>query len=74
MDSFAMNLTLMQATIVEQQITNFVLENEYEKQLGLVTENSKLKAAWQRIKEKIDSFIGIIKTWFGKIMNFLTKT
>ena len=74
MDSFTMNLTLMQATIVEQQITNFVLENEYEKQLGLVSENSKLKDAGKWIKERIDHFINIIKTWFGKIMNFLTKT
>lgn len=67
MDSFAMNLTLMQATIIEQQITNFVLENEYQKQLGIVTEDSKLKAAWQWIKEKIDRFIEIVKTWFGKL-------
>lgn len=74
MDSFAMNLTLMQATIVEQQITNFVLENEYEKQLGLVTENSKLKDAGKWIKERIDHFIEIIKSWWSKIVHFLTKT
>lgn len=73
MESFAMNLTLMQATIVEQQITNFVLENEYEKQLGLVTENSKLKDAGKWIKERIDHFIEIIKSWWSKIVHFLTK-
>ena len=77
MDSFGINITLYQGMIVEQQITNFVLENEYNKELGVVTEadqESKLKAAGKWIKEKIDYFIGVIKTWFGKITHFLTKT
>lgn len=74
MDTFAINISLLQATIVEQQVTNFALENEYQKQLGVVTEDSKLKAAGKWIKERIDHFIEIIKTWWGKIVHFLTKT
>lgn len=76
MSTFGINITLMQGVIVEQQITNFILENEYEKELGVVTEaeDSKLKAAGEWVGKQVDRFIEILKTWWGKIVHFVTKT
>ena len=76
MGAFGIDITLMQGVIVEQQITNFILENEYKKELGVVTEaeDSKLKAADEWIKKQVDRFIGLLKTWWGKIVHFVTKT
>jgi len=76
MSAFGIDITLMQGVIVEQQITNFILENEYKKELGVVTEaeDSKLKAAGEWIGKQVDRFIGLLKTWWGKIVHFVTKT
>lgn len=76
MNTFGIDITLMQGVIVEQQITNFILENEYKKELGVVTEadEGKLKAASEWIGKQVDRFIGILKTWWGKIVHFVTKT
>lgn len=76
MNTFGIDITLMQGVIVEQQITNFILENEYEKELGIVTEadEGKLKAAGEWIGKQVDRFIGLLKTWWGKIVHFVTKT
>ncbi len=77
---FSMDTTLLQATILEQQITQFILEKEYKNELGIPVneeaddnKNALQKAgAW--IKDKIDKFIALIKRWAGIIGNFLTKT
>lgn len=80
MDScFIMDTTLLQATILEQQITQFILEKEYKNELGVpVNEEADDKNALQKagawIKDKIDKFIALIKRWAGIIGNFLTKT
>lgn len=76
MSAFGIDITLMQGVIVEQQITNFILENEYKKELGVVTEaeDSKLKAAGEWIGKQVDIFIGLLKIWWGKIVHFVTKT
>lgn len=76
MSAFGIDITLMQGVIVEQQITNFILYNEYKKELGVVieAEDSKLKAAGEWIEKQVDIFIGLLKTWWGKIVHFVTKT
>lgn len=68
MSAFGIDITLMQGCIVEQQITNFILENEYKKELRVVTEadEGKLKAAGEWIGKQVDRFIGLLKTWWGK--------
>lgn len=76
MSAFGIDITLMQGCIVEQQITNFILENEYKKELRVVTEadEGKLKAAGEWIGKQVDRFIGLLKTWWGKMVHFVTKT
>ena len=77
---FSMDTTLLQATILEQQITQFILEKEYKNELGIPineeTDDDKnaLQKAGAWIKDKIDKFIALIKRWAGIIGNFLTKT
>lgn len=76
---FAMDTTLLQATILEQQITQFILEKEYKNELGVPVneeaddDKNALQKAGAWIKDKIDKFIALIKRWFGIIANFLTK-
>ena len=77
---FAMDTTLLQATILEQQITQFILEKEYKNELGVPVneeaddDKNALQKAGTWIKDKIDKFIALIKRWAGIIGNFLTKT
>lgn len=77
---FAMDTTLLRATILEQQITQFILEKEYKNELGVPvneeTDDDKnaLQKAGAWIKDKIDKFIALIKRWIKIIGNFLTKT
>lgn len=63
---------LYEQHIINQQISYFILREEYENERGYVTEGLKEVGAW--IKDKVDKFIKLIKSWFGKIWNFLTKT
>lgn len=67
MSAFGIDITLMQGVIVEQQITNFILENEYKKELGVVTEaeDSKLKAAGEWIGKQVDRFHRALKNLVG---------
>ena len=77
---FSMDTTLLQATILEQQITQFILEKEYKNELGIPVneeaddDKNALQKAGAWIKDKIDKFIALIKRWAGIIGNFLTKT
>lgn len=64
---------LYEQQIINQQISYFVLKEEYEDANGrVVTEG--LHEAWEWIKDKVNKFIGVLKSWFGKIWTFLTKT
>lgn len=64
---------LYEQQIINQQISYFVLKEDYEDINGrVVTEG--LHEAWEWIKDKVNKFIGVLKSWFGKIWTFLTKT
>ena len=69
--SFKMNKLLYEATILEQQLSYYVLEGEYNEEAGVVTEGLKEAGVW--IKDKIDKFINFIRKWFGIIADFITK-
>ena len=64
---FSMDTTLLQATILEQQITQFILEKEYKNELGVPVneeaddDKNALQKAGAWIKDKIDKFIALIK-------------
>ena len=77
MNDFAVNIAVMQGIIIEQNINYFILENQYEKELGVITEadqQNKFEAAKNWLKKKINDFIGIIKSWASAVIKFLTKT
>lgn len=64
---------LYEQQIINQQISYFVLKEDYEDATGkVVTEGAH--EAWEWIKDKVNKFIGLLKSWFGKIWTFLTKT
>ena len=77
MNNFTINTLVMQGIIIEQNISYFILENKYQKELGFVTEadqESKFETAKNWIKKKISDFINIIRSWASAIIKFLTKT
>lgn len=61
---------MYQANIINQQISYYILQEEYNKLNGKYIYESG--EGW--LKEKINKFVSIIKTWIEKIKTFITKT
>lgn len=74
MDNNIFSPYLYEANIINQQITYYVLKEEYDNlRNGVITEESSSGAAtW--IKDKLSKFVKFIKAALEKITTFITKT